>query len=137
MSLISRWTTDENVPPMDSLQLNVIRCYILTQSLVELVGSGDKSEKRASKLSASMAASPGSTFWAYNKAARSDPVDMEDALNAEHCVEFARGTQFCARAICSVDGRNMRSDDDFMVSHLAQTGVQRCAIPMSLFQRNE
>lgn len=44
---------------VDRLLLDIIRCDILTQSLVELVGSGDKSEKRADKLSACMAHSLG------------------------------------------------------------------------------
>lgn len=80
------------------------------------------------------ATSLGSTIRAYNKAARSGPVDIDDALKAGHCVEFARGTQFCARAMYSVDGRRMRSDDDFMIFHSAQTGFWSCAIPMSLSQ---
>lgn len=53
-------------------------------------------------------------------------MDIEDALKAGHCVEFESGMQSCAKAICSADGRSMRSDADFMISHLVQTLPESC-----------
>ncbi len=75
---------------------------------------GNKSEKRTSKLSASVTAIPVRHSRSYNNEVRSDPVDIEDMLKAGHCVEFERGTQFCAKAIGNADGKNMRNDVDFM-----------------------
>ena len=71
--------------------------------------------------------------WAHNKAVSADPVDIEDALKAGHCVEFESGMQSCAKAICRVDGRNMRSDADFMISQLVQTLPQSCDPNESFF----
>lgn len=53
-------------------------------------------------------------------------MDIEDALKAGHCVDFESGMHSCAKAICSVDGMNMRSDADFMISQLVRTLPESC-----------
>ncbi len=74
---------------------------------------------------------------AYNKAVKSGPVEMEEALKAGQRVEFESETQSCAKAIGSVDMRNMKSDLGFMVAHLAPDCFQACATRMGLSQCNE
>ena len=37
------------------------------------------------------------------------PVDIEDALKAEHCAEFARGMQLWPRAAGTAEARNVKS----------------------------
>lgn len=46
----------------------------------------------------------------YNWPDRAEPVEMEEELNAEHCVELVRDMQLCAR-IGGTDARNARSSE--------------------------
>ncbi len=50
----------------------------------------------------------------YYRSASSELVEIEDALNAEHVVDPARGMQFCARANDVDDASNPHNSDLFM-----------------------
>ncbi len=75
------------------LLLHIVLVHVLSQLTVELLGRSDESKKRTASGQLMELGSRAQEFTYYRPRSCESVVEMEEVLNAEHCVEPERDTQ--------------------------------------------